>query len=237
MKKFLLISMILLAVTGLISCRKIIGKGPLVTEIRTVSDFNSISFDLPGELVFTESNIRKVEIEAQQNIIDVIETYVVGTDLKIKLKHNTNIRSREDIKVYVSGPSVNALAVNGSGDIRITDQFRPNNLRLSVNGSGHIYVNDLVTKTLDLSIRGSGNIMIKTGEAEEEQIDVSGSGEIDLLGISALSADINTSGSATVKVQVSEDLYARISGSGTVYYLGSPSINTDISGSGKIVKL
>src|SRR5215470_16434225 len=70
------------------SCRKVIGKGPLVTQARSVSNFTGISFETSGNAYVTTGPAYKVEITAQQNILDVINTNVVNGVLHIDFKDN-----------------------------------------------------------------------------------------------------------------------------------------------------
>ena len=54
------------------------GEGVRVTESRSVSNFSKIILDVPGDVYLTRDNTFSVEITAQQNIIDQIETDISG---------------------------------------------------------------------------------------------------------------------------------------------------------------
>lgn len=237
MKKFYSAILIAFAVVTSSSCEKVIGKGPIVTETRTTREFSEIEFSVPGNIRFLQSAQTEITIEAQRNIIDVIETYVSGTELRVKVRDNTNIRSHEEITVTVRAPSVHTIALKGSGNLDIPGNFNPENGRLSISGSGNVLVSSVDTKDLSLSISGSGNIEILGGKASHEDIHISGSGDVNLLGVEANTVKVQTSGSGTTRVFVNDELDAKISGSGDVFYKGTPSVNANISGSGRVVKL
>ena len=237
MKKISVILLSVFMVASLPACKKVVGHGPVVTEDRTVSNFGSVYFEVPGVLYYTPDSVYRIEIQAQENILKEIETYVVGTELKIRVDDHVRLRSHEDIRVNVSAPTLNGLILSGSGEIKVLHPYRPSNARLVVSGSGSMTINQLETNNIDASISGSGELIVFDGSAKHEDADISGSGRIDLLGISARTARTEISGSGSVKLNVSDELTSRISGSGTVYYRGNPVVNTTVSGSGRVVKL
>ena len=231
----------LLLISGVViiftSCRKVHGEGPVVTESRSTSNFNGIEMAVPGEMYYTPGSSYKVEISAQQNILEIIEAYVKDNVLKVRVKNSINIKSNEPIIVKVTAPDVTALGVNGSGNITVSDPYRPVNTKLSVNGSGVLIVSDLNTNMLEARISGSGKINVYNGGASGEDVAISGSGLIDLAGLPADQANTNTSGSGTIRLHVVSSLDCKISGSGVVMYKGSPKIKTSISGSGRVIPI
>jgi hypothetical protein len=74
-----LLSALILLIT---SCEKIDGEGPVVTETRDVSGFSGIDFRIGGDVYFKKDTVYKVEVSAQQNILDKLETYVSDGNLK-----------------------------------------------------------------------------------------------------------------------------------------------------------
>jgi len=219
------------------SCRKVIGEGPVVSQTRSTADFSSVELGVPAEMIFIPSDHNEVVIDAQQNILDLIDTYVSGGELMIKVRNSVNFRARAGIRITIRAASMHGLTINGSGSITVAQPFQPDNLKLRVNGSGNISANNIIAGQLDVSINGSGKIEVLGGTVGHEDMSISGSGDIDLMGIEAESAATQTSGSGTTRVFVHQNLDVHISGSGNVYYKGSPTVNTHISGSGNVVKL
>ena len=229
--------LLFIAVVTFNSCRKVVGHGPLVTENRTVSNFNSINFKVPGDLYYVQDSVYKIEIQAQENILRQIETYAVGTELKIKVRDLVNLRSREDIRITVSAPSITELSLGGSGNIKVVQPYKPSSVKLSVGGSGTITINQIETNNIDASVSGSGELMVSNGTAKHQDTDISGSGRIDLVGVVTNTALTHISGSGSIRLHVKDELTSKISGSGTVYYRGNPKINSTTSGSGKVIPL
>lgn len=219
------------------SCEKLIGKGPVITENRAVSPFVSVSFGVDAACYFTQSNRFFVEISAQQNILDEIETVIINNELKIRLRHPSTIRTSESIIVRVEAPNVNGLTVDGSSFLQLDNPLTAGALKLLISGSGSIRAEEINTSAIDATISGSGNMYVRTGQANEDVARVSGSGYIDLAGVAVKDANTHISGSGTIAVNVEKTLHAQISGSGTVFYYGNPVIISSISGSGRVVKL
>ncbi len=217
------------------SCEKLVGKGPIVTETRTTPNFSGVELKVPGKLYYTEGAAYKVELQSQQNILNEIETIMSGNDLVIRFRHNnTNLKSGEDVIVKITAPAVSKLEVHGSGDIESQTPFNPASLRLAVNGSGNIRITDVETGFLDTEISGSGKINLIEGVTENQALKISGSGDMDFGNFIAKKTTARISGSGNIKVNTAETLDVHISGSGAVRYRGNPVVTSSVSGSGSV---
>lgn len=221
------------------SCtKKIVGEGPVVTETRTTAAFEGLSAGVDANIYFTQSADQSITLEAQQNILDEIETVVTNNILRIRYKHpNTNIRNADRVIIRVKGPVAKFMEQNGSGSMEIEGTIDPTTAKFVVSGSGNIQADEVLTNKFEAVISGSGRIIIDEGEANEEKITISGSGQVDIEDLQVKDAETNISGSGSMKIYVTNNLKARISGSGTVYYKGNPAISTQISGSGTVVRM
>lgn len=239
MKKLIISVVVIISViTAFTSCqKKIEGQGPVVTEIRTVPGFEGIQLAVPADLIYTQAPEYKVELRAQQNILNIIETPVVIGELRIHLKTNTNIKAHERIIIHIHSPNIRNLEVSGSGNLKTVGKINSPQMRLAISGSGVLQADSLYTGAIESVISGSGNILVKTGTGTQANAFVSGSGSLDLQEVTVNTANAKISGSGTIKLQVSQTLDVKISGSGSVYYTGSPVITSSISGSGKVIKL
>jgi hypothetical protein len=224
-------------IMGMPSCTKVIGDGPVVSETRVTREFSRIEFSVAGEMTYVESNEPEIEIEAQRNIIDVIETSVNGDELRIRVRDGKRIRSSEDIRITVKGPGVRSLFLSGSGRLTVDEDFHPADANLFVSGSGRMRLKSLNSETLEARVSGSGSIDVEDGSVDRESIAVSGSGDVHMQQVIARRASTFTSGSGNIYLHATEELEVRISGSGDVFYKGNPQTNVSVSGSGRIIKL
>lgn len=237
MKKSILVAMAAASVVTFQSCRKTIGEGPSVTRAYSVSDFTSIEAGIGGDVYYMQDSIYKVEIYAQSNVLDVIETPVVGGELRLQFKKFSKIGRYDKVVAYVHAPTINGLGVNGSGTLYASGNVRSNYIDLKVNGSGNINVSSYTGQNLTAQISGSGRIAVNDGAVTSSDLRISGSGDIDMLHLDADNVSVNTSGSGSTTVTANNTLDVRISGSGNVYYNGNPSLYTSISGSGRVSRL
>jgi hypothetical protein len=218
-----------------VSCEKVSGDGPVVNQVRSASNFSGIDLRCSAEVYYKQDNNYKVEVNAQQNIQDVLVTEVSDNKLVIRYKDNVRVRSHDQITIVVSSPTVTSLRISGSGNINTSGPVSSSSMNLDISGSGSITVVDLATGFTEANISGSGNIRVLSGSATEEKLRISGSGNIDLGNLAALKANTTTSGSGETYVNASQLLDVTISGSGSVFYKGTPIVNTSISGSGKVI--
>jgi len=231
------ITVLLIAALYLLpSCEKVVGEGPLVTETRSVGHFTGISMEMAGKVNFTIAPEYKVELTAQRNILDVLQTNVASGILHIDFRDNVRAKHYDEIIANITAPSVNDVRLSGSGDINVMGNDTTSSLKVLVSGSGNISMQSaVVTDKIRTDISGSGNIFILNGSATDHDMKISGSGNVDMVGVVAQNATTRTSGSGDIKLQVSKRLDAQISGSGSVYYRGNPIISTQISGSGRVL--
>jgi Putative auto-transporter adhesin, head GIN domain len=220
------------------SCEKITGEGPVQSEVRAITGFSGVSAGISGKVNYKIEPAYRVEVIAQRNVLDVIQTTVVGGHLLVKVKDGVKIKSNESIVVNIEAPSANYLRLSGSGDMEVAGPLQEAGLAVSISGSGSITIAQAaVGNRLNADISGSGNMRILSGTAAEEEIRISGSGKYSADGLAADKVKAVVSGSGDVQVKAVQTLEATISGSGTVYYRGNPLITTQISGSGRVVAL
>lgn len=235
MRKTIVAMMILAVVTASCSKETLFGEGPVVTETRAISNFHGVSTGVPGKINFTIDPVYKVEIKAQQNIIDAMLTNVVNGILDIDFRHDVRVREHENITINISAPSADFFRLSGSGDIAAEGNLVSQNLVLELSGSGSIMVDKAtVADKINARISGSGNMSVLNGSAKNEELRISGSGNMNLADVAAERAEVNISGSGDMRVNLSQALSAKISGSGSIYYKGNPSISSQVSGSGTI---
>jgi hypothetical protein len=238
MKQITLIFLVAFMSLGIISCSKIVGEGPVVTETRNETGYNGVSISVPADVVYTQSPTYKVELRAQRNILDLIESPVVNGELRLRFKRNLNLRSFDKVIIHISSPDMNSLSLSGSGKIDVPATVITSRMRLAVSGSGNINIDSLKSSdNIESAISGSGNITIARGSSVRQNILVSGSGRANMEGVVTTNVDADISGSGSVRVHALQNLNARISGSGNLYYRGNPTINSNVSGSGKLIRL
>ena len=215
------------------SCDCVEGEGPIELDQREVEGFNKISLGINAKLILTQEENFFVRVDAQSNILELLETDVQGKTLKIGYGFNC-VSEAKDIKIHISMPEIEEIDVSGSGQVICPQRFKTRNIGLIVSGSGGIMI-DLAASEIETEVSGSGKIDV-SGKAKKLNCEISGSGSLYAFNLRATDTRVKISGSGDAKVYPLSTLDARINGSGSVYYKGEPEIRTDINGSGQVLK-
>ncbi len=227
---------VLVLLLGTTSCiyDTIHGNGISVSEERVTTNFNKIANT--GSFIVHVSNDESYEVivNAEENIIPYIETYVSGGTLYIDIDRYISLSNTKPMEVYVSMPNLKGLKLSGSGRIN-TEFFETNEMDIILSGSGRIETSCKSSK-VEASIPGSGTVNI-SGETDYAEFKISGSGNINATTLFTDTCYSSITGSGEIKTTVENLLGVRITGSGNVYYSGDPEVNQNISGSGRVVHL
>lgn len=177
----------------------------------------------------------RIELQAESNLMEYLETEVSGGHLKISVKRGVNLRPTAPIRIIVPFKDLDAVTLTGSGGLRSRDVISAREFKVSVTGSGNMNLN-VKTQNLKGSVTGSGDIQLN-GTAENFECSVTGSGDFLAYDLKAESVEASVTGSGDVEVSVKDELHARVSGSGDVTYRGNPEKqNFKTSGSGSVSK-
>lgn len=207
------------------------GEGPIVKRTLDLSSFNKVVLTNNANVYLRQGSSQSVEVEAQQNIIDNLVTEV--SDGTWKIRFDDPVRRSEGITVYITIPTLEAVRISGSGNLKGENTFTGiNELGVSISGSGNISL-EVEANIVDTHISGSGDIRL-AGRTDKHGISISGSGDVEAYNLSSGACKVRISGSGDCEVEVQDDLEVRISGSGDVNYKGRPRISSRISGSGDI---
>jgi hypothetical protein len=216
-------------------CDKVTGSGPVVTETRNVTGFTGLEVSMSGRVNYTIGTAYKVEVQAQQNILNILETYLDNGRLYVKTKPGTWIKSNESITVNVTAPELNYVNLDGSANVYITGNMLAPVSAFRISGSGNIYADRVtVSDKFTATLSGSGDVKILNGTVNNQALKTSGSGKVDMGNVVASKCTADINGSGSMWVNVIQNLDATIDGSGSVNYRGNPQVSVRISGSGKV---
>ncbi len=214
---------------------RITPSGKVATESRAAKGFSGIAMGVPGTLVVRQGEPAAVSIEADDNLLPEIETAVEQGVLRIRFKRKLDVAGRATIKLLVTNPVIESLAVSGSGDV-LSESIRSNALQLSVSGSGDVRIARVEAQSLAVSIAGSGDVRV-AGQAAELAAKIAGSGDVEAARLESKRAKVSIAGSGDVSLWVKESLEVSIAGSGDVRYHGDPSVTRKVAGSGSVKRL
>lgn len=232
---FTVIAAVLLSSCRFVTGKRIRGNGNVRTEDRSPGSFKSVS-SYGSFTVYVSSGTPSVKIEAEENLLPYIETYVDGSTLKVDTKDNFWLRPGREIKIFVSSPDFESIHSYGSGDIigqsKIIDS---SSLKLGVSGSANIKM-DVDAPDVDAEINGSGNIDLK-GETKRFNGEIRGSGNVRAMDLKSEDATVKIYGSGDADIFASVRLDVHVAGSGDVNYKGNAQVSSSIAGSGRVKKV
>ena len=210
MKKTILVLTLLMLLAG---CKMggISGSGTRKTEKKEVPAFKAIETGGAFDVEITCQKPQSVEIEADDNLLPLLETDVSDGVLHVGMKQNYH--SQKLISVRIAVPDLNRITISGAGTARVTG-----------------------VKNENFVINSTGAAKIEAkGETKAVEIRNSGAGLIDAHELRSSKAEVNLSGAGQAEVYASEQLDVTISGVGRVTYAGQPKvINKNISGIGTV---
>ena len=191
------------------------GEGNLVKQTIDLAGFTAIALGIQADVYLTQGDDYRIEIEAQQNIIDALEKEVDDDQWNISFGNDVRVRDYEKATIWITMPTLSEVAIGGSGSITGETPFK---------GLGDI----------EISIGGSGDITL-AGDAKDAELNIAGSGTIKAEDLKVDNVEISIAGSGKTYIHVDDGaMEVSIAGSGKVYYKGKASVSTSIAGSGSV---
>ncbi|MCU1264061.1 MAG: hypothetical protein JWM21_379 [Acidobacteria bacterium] len=219
MKRLPFLCAVTLMATALLGCHfsgmgnAVSGSGVRKTEKRDVAPFHAIETEGAFELEATCQKPESLEIEADDNILPLIQSEVSGGVLHLKAQKAYN--SRQGVIVRISVPNLDSLSGTGAGKFRIQGVKNDN---------------------FEVHTTGAANV-VASGETKNIEVHTTGAGSVDTHGLHAEKANVSSTGAAKVDVYASEQLDASVSGVGRITYSGEPkTVNKHVTGAGTIDK-
>lgn len=219
------------------SNQKVVGNKEVVKQTRSVNEYDRIAVTGMMEVQLVAGKEGKIDLEAEGNLMEYIETEVSGGLLKIGIKKGVNLQPSKNypIKLVVTFEDLDGLTLTGSGHIRNSDPITAREFKVSVTGSGNMNL-DIKTDSFDGSLTGSGDVKLK-GSTRDLKCKVTGSGDFLAFDFKAVNVTASVTGSGDIEVSVENELNANVSGSGDIKYKGDPTKESfKTSGSGKVTK-
>lgn len=187
------------------------GSGVVQHQTRAVGDFTRLRVSGSIDIEFSRARKTSVVVEADDNIIPLIDTLVHGDELEIK--SHQPYSSKHAVRVILTAPTLG---------------------RIQISGSGNADLRDIAADRFVASVSGSGDLRA-AGAVKQITVDLSGSGNITMSKLKSADATVSLSGSGNVDVNASASLDATIAGSGNVRCSGNPgTVHKDVTGSGRV---
>jgi hypothetical protein len=207
------------------------GNGEIVTEHRSVSDFERLKIGGNFDVLLENGTNPAVRINTDENLLSLIDTEVHNGLLEIT--QQKKLISKKKIELIITYENLNEVRVMGAALIKNEGYLEAENLEIRMDGAGII---DLKIKSDKLRVALSGAGMVKlAGEVSEQELNLTGAGKLEAFNLESRECMISVGGLGGAEIFVTEKLNARIEGIGGIEYAGDPEdVVSEINGFGKI---
>jgi len=207
------------------------GNGNYVTERRAVEAFDEIRVGGNFEVILEKGAQPVVQINADENLLDFIDTEVNSGILDIS--QEKKLFSKRKIRLVIHYQELEDIRAMGATLIKNEGYLDAENLEIRMEGAGVI---DLHIRSEDLKVVLSGAGMVTlSGEVNTQELRLTGAGKLEAFDLESRVCDISVGGLGGAEVYVTEKLNAKIEGIGGIEYAGNPEeLVSEINGLGKI---
>ncbi len=207
------------------------GNGNVVSEKRDVGSFNSIDVSNALDVIITQSGACTVEVEADENLQEIILTKVKGGTLYVYCSEN--IRKAKKTAVYISFEDLEKLEVSGAVDLESAGTITVDDLKVRASGASDLELS-LSCGDLKFNVSGASDVDVD-GNAANLDINISGASDMDAFQLKAEKVFVDASGASNIKIHALQRLSAESSGASDIIYKGDPEVNRiSTSGAGDV---
>lgn len=208
------------------------GNGVVVEDSRNVSEeFTVVSASEGLDVYVTQADEFSIEVEADENIIDLIGTDIKNGKLRIHAIENIG---RATKKVYVSMPNITGLESSSGADLIATNVIETDKIKLNSSSGADL---KLEVKADEVSADASSGADIRlSGETNVLRVDASSGSDIKARDLLSKTCNADASSGADITVSVSESLVADASSGADIKYSGDANVQAKKSASGSVHK-
>jgi hypothetical protein len=203
------------------------GSGNLQHETRVVGEFTgvSVSSGIRGEVQIGKQH---VEVEADDNVLPLVETIIDDGVLVVRFKPHQWLRTEHTVVVHVTAPSIDALESSGGSGLK-ADLTATNELSIESSGGGDVQAHNVAVKKLKAQVSGGGALILD-GSADNVKLSMSGGSRCKGEKLQARVVRIQASGGSTARLAASESVNGSASGGSVIHVRGKPETRVSRSG-------
>lgn len=205
------------------------GNGNIKSQERDITkNFSAIHVSQGIDVYLTTNNTKKLTVEADENIIDLLKTEVNDGTLKIYFKKNVwRTKSR---KVYLSVPSLSSIVATSGASVRFENSLKADKLSLRATSGADIYAHVEIT---DLSSETTSGADIKiSGFANNFEASATSGSDIKAYDLKVDYVKAKVTSGADVRVYAVKEINAKATSGGEIKYNGNPTVVNKTKNSG-----
>jgi hypothetical protein len=208
------------------------GNSTVAEESRSVTEeFTEVHASEGLDVYVTQSDQFSIEVEADENVIDLIGTDIKDGELRIHCIENIG---RATKKIYVTLPEITSLESSSGADLSVTETITATDLNLHASSGSDLSIE---VEAQDITAHTSSGADIRiSGKTQHLKADASSGSDIKAQELLAETCNAEASSGADISVNVSEKLVAVASSGADVKYTGDASVESTKSAAGSIRK-
>lgn len=214
--------------------------GTIIKQTRTIPEIHTIDIDNKLNVFITQDTVNSLVVEAGKNIIDNIETSVIGDRLLIKNNNKCNfMRSyKAPITIYVSIKNLTTINYLGGGTVKSTNTLICDTLTINCSNGSDTVKLDVNANTVQAFMHTGVADIIISGKCNRAFAYSRGQGFIRLQNLESSYVYCNSSGTGDFYVWADNEMEILLQYVGNVYYKGNPKITIDThTGKGNLIVL
>jgi len=211
------------------------GNGNVETEERMVTEnFSEVKGSAGLDVYLTEGSENKIVVEADENILEIIETDI--TNGRLYLTTRQNIGRAKSKKVHVTYKKINEIYASSGADVIVSSVVKSEKIILDASSGSDIEV-EVFAKEVFAETSSGADIHV-TGKATLLMASSSSGSEINAKELIVINCNADASSGANIIVNVKEKLSTEATSGGNIKYYGNPTaVSNDESRSGNVKKM
>lgn len=211
------------------------GNGNVITEERSVEqDFEKVRGSSGIDVYLTEGSENKIVVEADENLLEFIETNI--SNGKLTIRSSKNIGRSKAKKVHVTYTKLSSVEASSGADVIGKSVIKSETLNLDSSSGADLEV-EVFAKELYAETSSGADIQV-SGKASNIYANASSGSELNAKDLITLNCNAKASSGADIVVTVKDKINAKASSGGDVRYYGDPVSVTKKGGkSGNIRKM
>lgn len=211
------------------------GNGNVENEERMVSEnFTEVKGSAGLNVYLTEGSENKIIVEADENLLEIIETNIDNGRLNITTKKN--IGKSKSKKVHVTYKKLDEVYASSGADVIVNSVLKSEKIILEATSGSDLEVEVFAKEVL--AETSSGADIIVTGKATLLMASSSSGSEINAKELMVINCNADASSGANIVVNVKENLSTEATSGGNIKYYGNPTaVSDDASRSGNVRKM
>ena len=208
------------------------GNGNVVTEERDIKDnFNSIEAHAGLDVYLTQNGQNSVIVEADENLQDMVLTYVEGDVLHLTVDGNINFA--ESRTVRVSFGDIKEIHSHSGSDVYSEGVIKGRDLEFS-SSSGSDMTLEIEAENVTLSSSSGADLKV-SGVTNSLKASASSGSDIKAENLVSQKCTASASSGADISLYTKQELIAKANSGGDIRYSGNPSkVKKNDSPSGSI---